>query len=357
MLAEVSRQGWQEDTDRGVGVSGATGFRARASGGGAGALCTNWSGAASPILTEIYRKKDRAVLKEDLRTATFVLRPTTEEKHFRFAHTSLQEYFLAAYLARALLEGKLERWDMPRVSRETLDFLGQILALEPQIKVALRSLETLLGGETLRAAVLAFDYWLVALEHGHPVPAPSRVKLTGANLEEWHIRGRSPTQPLNLRRADLTNVRLNRARLEHVELADADLTGLQARQALFLNVSAPRARASGVDFAGLRWREGSLEGAELRGARLDDRPCRQCHRVRVESRWAEGAVGRLGQLAEGVGCSLRPMSLVRPSLPGRTHCVTRRRSRAHPPRLSRSLALAGLALDGSCHGPTQDPPR
>jgi uncharacterized protein YjbI with pentapeptide repeats len=226
--------------------------------------------AENPAIASAYANKDRAVLKEDLRTATFVLRPTTEEKHFRFAHTSLQEYFLAAYLARALREERLDRWDLPRVSRETLDFLGQILALEPQPAVPrlMGSMGEILGGERLDAAVLAFDYWLRALAQGFLVPAPKRVKLAGANLEEWHLRGRGPTQPLNLRGADLSHVRLNRARVEHVDLADADLTGLEARQAVFLKVSAPRARAQGVDFSGLRWREGSLLGAELREARL-----------------------------------------------------------------------------------------
>ncbi|HEX8702735.1 MAG TPA: TIR domain-containing protein [Myxococcaceae bacterium] len=223
--------------------------------------------AANPTLSSAYANKDRNVLKEDLRTATFVLRPTTEEKHFRFAHTSLQEYFLAAYLARALIEEKVSLWDLPMVSRETLDFLGQILDTSSQ-PLALRTLEKILGGETLRAAVLSFAYWLRANEQGLPVPAPTRVKLAGADLEEWHIRGRSPEQPLNLRGADLSRVRLNRARVEHVNLTDADLTGLQARQALFLRVSAPRVRAQGVDFRGLRWREGSLMGADLRSAQL-----------------------------------------------------------------------------------------
>jgi WD40 repeat protein len=225
--------------------------------------------AASPVLTEIYKNKDRAVLKEDLRTATFVLRPTMEEKHFRFAHTSLQEYFLAAHLARALVEGKVEHWDLPGVSEETVDFLGQILALEPQATTALRSMEAILGGETLQAAVLAFEYWMLALDQGHPVPAPTRVKLAGADLEEWHISGLGPSQPLNLRKADLSNVRLNRARLEYVDFAGADLTGIQARQALFLKVNAPGARVQGADFRGLQWREGSLLGAELLGAQLD----------------------------------------------------------------------------------------
>jgi uncharacterized protein YjbI with pentapeptide repeats len=225
--------------------------------------------AANPALIAAYANKDRAILKEDLRTATFVLRPTEEERHFRFAHTSLQEYFLAAYLKRALAEGKRERWALEGVSRETVDFLGQMLVLEPQPTAAMRTMEAILGGENLSAAVLAFAYWTHALAQGYPMPTPARVKLAGANLEEWRIRGRSAAQPLDLRRADLSNVRLSRARLEHVELADAELTGLQARQALFLNVNAPRARAQGSDFCGLQWREGSLAGVDLHGAKLD----------------------------------------------------------------------------------------
>jgi WD40 repeat protein/uncharacterized protein YjbI with pentapeptide repeats len=224
--------------------------------------------AASPTLTAAYANKDRAVLKEDLRTATFVLRPTSEAKYFRFAHTSLQEYFLAAHLKRALDDGKLSRWALPDLSWETLDFLGQLLELEPKPSVALRSLETLLGGEELQLARLAFAYWVRALPQGFPVPSPSQVKLAGANLEGWHLRGLGPTQPLNLRKAGLSRARLNQARVEHVDLTDADLTGVQARQALFLNVSAARARAHGTDLRGLQWREGSLVGAELRAAQL-----------------------------------------------------------------------------------------
>ncbi|WP_395855197.1 TIR domain-containing protein [Cystobacter fuscus] len=223
---------------------------------------------ASPTLTTIYGNKDRTVLKEDLRTATFVLRGTTDEKHFRFAHTSLQEYFLAAHLLRALTEGRLEQWNLPMVSQETLDFLGELLALEPQ-RTALRALETLLGGERPRAAVLAFAYWLRAVQQGYPEPSPTRVKLSEANLEGLHVRGHSSTQPLNLRRADLSGARLNWARVEFVDFTDADLTGSQARQALFMNVSAPRLKAPGSDWCGLKWREGALVSADLRDTQLD----------------------------------------------------------------------------------------
>ncbi|MFP2909424.1 TIR domain-containing protein, partial [Pyxidicoccus sp. 3LFB2] len=228
--------------------------------------------AGNPALAAAYANKDRTVLKEDLRTATFVLRPTTEEKqeekYFRFAHTSLQEYFLASYLMRALVEGKVDRWSLPGVSQETLDFLGQVLALESQQSAALRSLETILGGEQVQAAVLGFAYWLRALTKGFPAPTPARVNLAGANLEEWHLRGRGPTQPLNLRNANLSNVRLNRARIEYVNLAGANLSAMAARQALFLKVSAPNACSRDVDLRGVKWREGSLVGTDFTGAQL-----------------------------------------------------------------------------------------
>lgn len=221
----------------------------------------------NPVIAAAYATKDRDVLKEDLRTATFVLRPATEEKHFRFAHTSLQEYFLAAHLERALVEGRVEAWDLPSISWEALDFLGQLLSLGTRPE-ALRTLETILGGECLHAAVSAFAYWMIALQQGYPEPAPKRVKLAGADLEGWYVSGRGPTQPLNLRGADLSGVRFNRARVEHVNLAEANLTALQARQALFLKVNAAGARARSADFRGLRWREGSLKGTELDEAQL-----------------------------------------------------------------------------------------
>ena len=103
---------------------------------------------------------------------------------------------------------------------------------------------------------------------GLPAPSLAGAKLAGADLEGWLLRGLGPTQPLDLRGADLSGTRLNRARVEFVDLAEADLTGAQLRQALFLHVSAPRLQARGSDWRAMKWREGSLEGAELREARL-----------------------------------------------------------------------------------------
>jgi len=222
----------------------------------------------NPAIASAYANKDRALLKEDLRTATFVLRPDTEAKHFRFAHTSLQEYFLASHLFRALVDKADAEWDMPMVSLETLDFLGQTLATNPS-SVAIASLERILGGTCLSAACVAFKYWLEAIKHSHPEPEPEQVNLAGADLDEWHIKGRSKDRPLNLRGANLRSVRLNRARVEFVDLSNADLGDMQARQALFLHVDAARAKMAQVNLVGLLWRVGSLVGASVEGEALE----------------------------------------------------------------------------------------
>ncbi len=59
-------------------------------------------------------RADLAVVAEDLRTATFVVRPEAED--FQFAHTSLLEYFLALHLAGALAEGDGDAWALPMIS-------------------------------------------------------------------------------------------------------------------------------------------------------------------------------------------------------------------------------------------------
>ena len=85
-----------------------------------------------PDLELHYGQRRPDLWKEDLRTATFLVRRGDDQ--FSFAHTSLLEYFLSRYLLRALMLGHddldalAQRWTMPRPSRETLDFLGQGLA-------------------------------------------------------------------------------------------------------------------------------------------------------------------------------------------------------------------------------------
>ena len=68
-----------------------------------------------PALEARYGSPHREQLDQDLRTATFLTRrDETEEEPagFHFAHTSLQEYFLAEYLLAAAREDRAELWQM-----------------------------------------------------------------------------------------------------------------------------------------------------------------------------------------------------------------------------------------------------
>ena len=242
------------------------------------------------FISDAYASTNRFILKEDFRTACFVLRDdqrvdnnassssTDVRSSFRFAHSSLQEFFLAAWLWHGLTAGNLQAFDLPMVSIETLDFLGQLLELDSdrQRAKALLQLDRVLEGENLVAATIAFRYWLRAIERGMPVLKPSKVNLGGANLEEWTLRGRGPTERLDLRNACFRGAQLNRARLEWIDLTAADMSQVAMRQAVLCDVQAESSSWVGADLSGSQWRIGSLRRADLAQARVD------CELVHVE---------------------------------------------------------------------------
>ncbi len=208
----------------------------------------------NPKVRVAYEGVKNSVLKEDLRTATFVVRPERSEKHFRFAHTSLQEFFLASFLVRALKDGKAEAWDMPLASIETLDFVGQLLQLDAD---GLVGMNAVLGGDKVDGARMALRYWMRAVEMGWPQPAPGPVRLAGADLEGWRIVG------VPLTAADLRGAQVSGAYFKDVDLAVANAVGIQARDAVFVNVQGGGLRAVGGDLSGAKWRGGLLGGADF----------------------------------------------------------------------------------------------
>ena len=237
---------------------------------------------------QAYASTDRSILKEDLRTACFVLRddqrvdnqdtgsPADVRSSFRFAHSSLQEFFLAAWLWNGLSDGNLEAFELPMVSIETLDFLGQLLQLdsERQRAKSLSQLAKVLKGNHVGAATLAFRYWLRAIERRMPLPKPTKVNLAQANLEEWTIRGRGPSDRLDLRSACFHGAQLHRARLEWVDLSGADMSQVGLCQAVLIDVKADGSQWTGADLSGAQWRIGSLRGVDLSQACLD---CEMIH--------------------------------------------------------------------------------
>ena len=227
---------------------------------------------------------DVSVLAEDLRTATFIVRPGAEE--FAFAHTSLLEYFLARYLARCLEEGDAQGWAMPMPSDETLDFLGEILA----------------GGDTGRylaglrshripyrplASELAFAYCLRAFHRRMPGLPLAGFALGGARLRGAQILGPAEGPLLPLTDCVLRGADLREARLERVRLEGCDLTGARLERAELHGCLIQRTELAGADLSGLIARGCRVAGLDLRPAKAHRTQWLNC--ADVECEWpAEG---------------------------------------------------------------------
>lgn len=206
---------------------------------------------AHPRIAAHYEGVKRDLLKEDLRTATFLVR---ENDGFRFAHTSLQEYFLSAYLRRALIEGRAENWALPGISRETLDFLGQSLEEQPSQK-ALAGLEVLRDTYRVEASELALRYFLTAHTKGYPAPTAVGFQLQGADLWELQVDFRHH---------------------QMFDLSGSNFQGAQLGNSFWRNC-----RLDGADFrhakaARSQWEDCTMNAAKWEGAELEAGQFRKC---------------------------------------------------------------------------------
>ncbi len=218
-----------------------------------------------PRIAAHYEGMHRDLLKEDLRTATFLVREG--EDRFRFAHTSLHEFFLAAYLLRALREGRVEDLALPMPSVETLDFLGQLLVEADDVETALASLRTIRASYRLQASELALKYGLLAGQRGYPAPALAGFHLEGADLRGWRFEG-NPTQPLlNLEGAFFQRARLDHAVFHYVSLDRADFSQASLSGAELIDGRAEAARFVDADLTGTVFRNLRLGRADFSNAR------------------------------------------------------------------------------------------
>jgi WD40 repeat protein len=200
---------------------------------------------------------DRSVeqIKNDFHGATCLVRTGDE---FRFAHTSLQEFFLAAFLLRALRESRPEHWAMPPPSRETLDFLGQMIA--PEDAAALRGLALLRDTYRPQASENALAYALLAMQRGHPHVPLAGVRLEGADLSRMRFAPARGAPLLNLAGACFRGALLRETEFRRAQLEAADFTGAEAMRAEFQDCRMRLARFAGA----------GLEGAVFPGTPSDE---------------------------------------------------------------------------------------
>jgi WD40 repeat protein len=216
----------------------------------------------NPHLAAHYEGKDRDLLKEDLRTATFLVREG--EDAFRFAHTSLLEFFLASHLARALKDWRLETWDLPQPSLETLDFLGQVLE-EEDGSVSWPVWREIRSQYRPRVSELTLAYALHAIKKDHPAPALAGFRLEGADLRGWRIVGREDAPLLNLRGASFRGACLRGARFERVDLSECDFEAAHLARAEILDSRVRATRFAESSLAGTTFRRVELSGSDFTG--------------------------------------------------------------------------------------------
>ncbi|MDR1295109.1 MAG: pentapeptide repeat-containing protein, partial [Bifidobacteriaceae bacterium] len=200
------------------------------------------------------------ILKEDLRTATFLVRESGTADRFRFAHTSLREYFTARYLVR-VLEGPspADGWTMPAPSPETLDFVSQLMADgDPEdIERRLAGLRTIQSSYTAQASELALAYVLRTTEQEQEQEgdlrriSPAGSVLTGAQLQGWTFG--TPDRDTNLSGAsltgaDLTDTVFRRCNLTGARMDGANLTRAIVRDSSLRNTSLRATTLAGTIF-------------------------------------------------------------------------------------------------------------
>ncbi|RUQ29413.1 MAG: NACHT domain-containing protein, partial [Candidatus Competibacteraceae bacterium] len=221
---------------------------------------------ARPDWESVYRGKDREILKEDLRTATFIVRP--DEKKFRFAHTSLQEYFLAGYLLDALMAGKAESCRLPLPSPETFAFFAERWHAaqadrDDRLPDAGRTLAAVLEQAEPGRSETAFAAWLALHCLGLSPLRPACFDLRGCDLRQWTIDGGE--NGLTLGVVDLRNANLWQSRWRRVQLPGARLDQANASDSEWHEVNLDNAIAHGADLDGAIFRHTRLVNADFSG--------------------------------------------------------------------------------------------
>jgi WD40 repeat protein/nucleoside phosphorylase/uncharacterized protein YjbI with pentapeptide repeats len=219
----------------------------------------------NPDIGRRYARVSADQLEEDLRNSTFLVRRdgrSEADSGFRFAHTSLQEFFLAQYLADAAQADRPDDWAMSVPSVETLDFLGQMLA-ETGAGQWLQRLSAWRRRYRPQTSELLLAYAVRADAKAWPVPSLTGIALQGAQLADTCIghAGRDAARPL----LDLSGAQLDGACLRNTLFHGVRLVGAQ-----ITNADARWAEWHDCQLRGMNWTASVLDGSVLRGCDVTD---------------------------------------------------------------------------------------
>jgi hypothetical protein len=203
-------------------------------------------------------------LEEELRTASHLSLQDGDDPSagaFRFAHTSLQEFFLASYLVDSGRTDVPENWDNSKPSLEALDFLGLTLNLVDD-DVGLR---TMIGWRTESRPEVNLNFLAYALR---------------ALKKGWTV--------LPLAGIDLNACNLSQNNFENLDLSDVNFKGSTLLGAEFRGLV-----PCGLDFSGAKLSDIIIEGCHCRIACFDAAEVNSTafHKSNLARATAQGARG------------------------------------------------------------------
>jgi WD40 repeat protein/predicted amidohydrolase len=255
-----------------------------------GAASCSWQELHETVRERIGRRLPREITPEaiflDIQGGAFFV--CDDSEHYRFAHKSILEYFLARALVATLEAQPQQTLDTRPLTRESAAFLGELLRRKgnPLESPAVQTLQALLRTGRSSTADGNDDSIVVAnalrLLHGLATWAQDKAHWIpiDANLRGLRLVGE------DLRNAQLGRALLSRADLSGADLSGADLTGADLSNAVLVgarlnDVSMRNAVACEADFSRSEAMRCDITGANLTGIKL-------AQSVWLDCRW-EGA--------------------------------------------------------------------
>jgi WD40 repeat protein/Cdc6-like AAA superfamily ATPase len=204
------------------------------------------------------------ILQQDLRNATFIVH--ANDDHFRFAHTSIMEYFLARALHRALIKAHPDIWAIKPPSAETLDFLGELIAAR-DTQACLQTLARLRSQYHPQASELTLHYALHAYQQNSPGAEFQGFQLQKANFNGLIIQAKKG-ETLNWRGSDLSLSTMINCQFKKLDFTGTKFHQTDLSRSLFDQCQLDQIQADESNLTGVKLHHCSALGADFSQARL-----------------------------------------------------------------------------------------
>ncbi len=157
-------------------------------------------------------------LSDDIRTASFLVR--FGESDFRFAHSSLHEFFVARQMISSLKNNDKNMWQSLKPNREILNFFFALWDTDSEKERMETNLLLWLESPDKDINKILFEIWLTL-----DLPNNHKINLKNVTIKDSKIEGGEYLKDLSF--INLENACLQSGEWENINLSSANLTGFK----------------------------------------------------------------------------------------------------------------------------------